>query len=124
MDASRVEQSLDSLWFYANILTSTPHSVPSLTHQFPPSSAFEEPRSMPERETEKRDRRKRRKWKKATNVMIHGGFDVKKISGFLKFEEESYKYHILTGKMPSFDDDVAMKQHLKAWAYAVACTIK
>lgn len=192
MDGSRVTQSLDSLWFYTNILTCRLQpSVASLTNQFEPSihaneppkrdhlqkpntplfplnhshqnaekmtprcqlgeisSAFEEVgssemvRKSSGRETEKsRERRKRRKWKKfgvnGTKMILGGldlGFNVKEVSGFLKFQESSSsssphnrRYQLLStqqqAKLPPFDDDVAMKQHLKSWAYAVACTVK
>ena len=105
------------------------------------SSALEEDRVMMHgdsemvkslKETKRRDRRKRRnKWNKSglngVEVILGGldlGFDVKEVSGFLKFQEESYEYQMLKTKLPPFDDDVAMKQHLKSWAYAVACTVK
>ncbi|TKY60058.1 hypothetical protein E2542_SST17153 [Spatholobus suberectus] len=167
MGGSRVAQSLDSLWFYTNILTCRGEPAANLTDQFAPSnhakecpkrpntpflvnqqheprkvqnltpkchnfgeisSAFEEVRATVPGNKEKRDRRKRRKWNKlglyGTNV-VRGGLDL----GFDKFQEESYKYQMLNNtqqqiKMPPFDDDVAMKQHLKSWAYAVACTVR
>ncbi|RDX61849.1 hypothetical protein CR513_59880, partial [Mucuna pruriens] len=129
-------RSLDSLWFYTNIFTSTDAKECPKTDLEKPnasflvesqkvenltpgcdefggtSSAFEQVRG---RETRKRDKKKRRKL----------GFDVKEVSGYLKFKEESYKHHIhmCQNKMPPFHDDVAMKQHLKSWAYAVACTL-
>ncbi|KAJ1426146.1 hypothetical protein SESBI_10532 [Sesbania bispinosa] len=164
MDASRVTQCLDSLWFYTNILTRTNHPLPSLTDQFEPhfqkpitpllllnqkhdesqkvgnlchrvgeiSSASEEVvRVMPGQSERKTERRKRRKWKKygknGKNEILGGldlGFDVKEVRGFLKFQKGSYKYQMQQTEIPPFDDDVAMKQHLKSWAYAVACSVK
>ena len=62
-----------------------------------------------------------------TNV-VHGGLDLR--FDFDVFDVESWEYQIQMlniqrqTKMPPFDNDVAMKQHLKSWAYAVACTVR
>lgn len=141
MDGSRVAQTLDSLWFYTNIFACTHYP---LTDQFPPSiNAKESPQrdlqkpftpllvnhrnaetltpdchkfggisSEPGRERRKRERRKRRKWNKLGNNVVDERVDL----WFDKLEEESYKHH----EMPPLDDAVAMKKHLKSWAYAVA----
>ncbi|KAK7318832.1 hypothetical protein RJT34_03539 [Clitoria ternatea] len=122
-DASRVTHSLDSLWFYDNIFTSTPliHSkgdnfqipnTPFLLNQqddgSPTCDKFDE-----EVKCCRRRGSERRKWNKLGEVR-----------GLLKFHEESYKYKIqrLSYKMRPIDADVAMKQLLRSWAYAVACT--
>ncbi|KAI5384922.1 hypothetical protein KIW84_071783 [Lathyrus oleraceus] len=105
MDGSRVTESLDSLWFYTNVFTAPTHepAVPSLTSPFSPSiharsesSALEEQVTRKSvRESEKKERKKRRR---------------RKIVAIVKQQNE----------MPPLEDDVAMKQHLKSWAYAVA----
>ncbi|KAG2410236.1 uncharacterized protein HKW66_Vig0009010 [Vigna angularis] len=82
--------------------------------------------SEPGRERRKRERRKRRKWNKLGNNVVDERVDL----WFDKLEEESYKHHEMLDvqqrtKMPPLDDAVAMKKHLKSWAYAVAgeCTV-
>lgn len=74
-----------------------------------------------EKETEKRQRKTRRKKKFGVNgrkVNIVGGIDdVREFLSWFEEEEESYTQK---SEMPLFDDDVAMKQHLKSWAYIVA----
>lgn len=141
MDGSRVIVSLDSLWFYTNILTCSEETeLPSLTHQFeasiesPKRDECESQKNVENmlchkcdeelglvkgnsevrksgKEKEKRGRRMRRKRNEAEAIFggLGLGFDVKDLSAT---------------QMPSIDDDVAMKQHLKSWAYAVACTVK
>ncbi|KAG5029518.1 hypothetical protein D0Y65_012453 [Glycine soja] len=164
MDGSRVAQSLDSLWFYTNILTCRDEPEASLVESAPLIQAKECPKRdlqkpitplqhesqnvenlsprchkfeevmktmVPSRETKKRETRKRRKWHKLglyeTNV-VHGGLDLR--FDFDVFDVESWEYQIQMlniqrqTKMPPFDNDVAMKQHLKSWAYAVACTVR
>lgn len=110
MDGSRVTQSLDSLWFYTNVFNASTHepAVDSLTRPFSSSiqesnaslsvmcaecssSALEEEVM---RKSEKKERRKRRK----------------KMVAIVKQQND---------EMPPLEDDVAMKQHLKSWAYAV-----
>ncbi|CAK8578573.1 unnamed protein product [Lathyrus sativus] len=95
MDGSRVTESLDSLWFYTNVFTASTHehAAPSLTSPFSPALEEEVVRKSV-RESEKKERRKRRK----------------KTVAIVKQQNE----------MPPLEDDVAMKQHLKSWAYAVA----
>ncbi|KAG2410285.1 uncharacterized protein HKW66_Vig0009500 [Vigna angularis] len=73
--------------------------------------------SEPGRERRKRERKKRRKWNSVVDERVDLWFD--------KLEEESYKHHEMLDiqqrtKMPPLDDAVAMKKHLKSWAYAVA----
>ncbi|KAL9329441.1 hypothetical protein ACSQ67_004444 [Phaseolus vulgaris] len=75
----------------------------------------------PSRERNKREKRKRRKWNKLGSNVVDGRVDL----WFDKLEEESYKQHEMLdiqqqSKMPPLDDAVAMKKHLKSWAYAVA----
>ncbi|KAL5053770.1 hypothetical protein RYX36_034452 [Vicia faba] len=106
MDGSRVTQSLDSLWFYTNVFTAATHepAVPCLTSPF--SSSIQEsnaslcaacsPSEVEEevmRKSAKKERRKRRK----------------KMVAIVKQQNE----------MPPLEEDVAMKQLLKLWAYAV-----
>ncbi|CAI8618679.1 unnamed protein product [Vicia faba] len=111
MDGSRVTQSLDSLWFYTNVFTAATHepAVPCLTSPF--SSSIQEsnatlcaacsPSEVEEevmRKSAKKERRKRRK----------------KMVAIVKQQNE----------MPPLEEDVAMKQLLKLWAYAVASHVE
>ncbi|KAK7815910.1 hypothetical protein CFP56_000969 [Quercus suber] len=57
--------------------------------------------------------------------------DVEEVSMFSMFKETcGYRnqsfgdQHRNKNLMPSFNDNVAMKEHLKYWAYAVACTVR
>lgn len=185
MDCSRLTQSLDSLWFYTNILTcidgqvaasftdqrdsqerftvTKANDAPSLLNQqndqhqnvesmIPRctkcggvSTAFEAERYISKsnnsdvqqsgRERDKKETRKRRKRNNyrsglhGMKVILGGldlGFGVKGVNGFLRFEE-SCGYDQIPAvqeqitKIPPLD--VAMKEHLKLWAYAVACTV-
>jgi len=133
MDGSSVTENLDSLWFYANILTNSTYE-PSLTHPFSPSSppktdlqsetqnidnktavcqkysssaVEEEVVRKSERETKKRERRIRKFKEKGSSSSNNNKHEM------LETTEQQ-------GEMPPLDDDVAMKKHLKAWAYAVA----
>ncbi|KAF7803281.1 ethylene-responsive transcription factor ERN2-like [Senna tora] len=103
MDASRVLQSLDSLWFFTNILTCPDHPLGETTLlQSPPSKSSES-------ETQKKHRgggRRRRRRRKVRVVT----------ESFLKLDMHT--------RMLPYDDETAMKEHLKSWAYAVACTVK
>jgi hypothetical protein len=137
MDGSRVTENLDSLWFYTNILTSFTHEPAelSLTHplispSIQPKTELQKPNAplfllnqqcesarssslkleekeevvrKSERETMKRERRMRRKKK----------YEIVQMVAASKSKQQQ-------SEMPPFDDDVAMKQHLKSWAYAVA----
>ncbi|KAI9121174.1 hypothetical protein K1719_008207 [Acacia pycnantha] len=142
MDACQVLQSLDSIWFFTNIFTRSDDPLPSLS---PPKCDSYRPHSglmnlqdesdeivetvnvnTPcEPETEVKDRgggKKRRKRRKRSER--HG---TRKI-------ELGYAKKLLTTTTPfrldptsltlPYDDEIAMKQHLKSWAYAVACIVK
>jgi len=132
MDGSSVTESLDSLWFYTNILR------PSLTHPFAPSSppktdlqsdpsqnidnktavcqkssssaVEEEVVRKSEKETKKRERRIRKFKKKGSSSSNNNKHEIVQMLETTGQQSE----------MPPLDDDVAMKKHLKAWAYAVA----
>jgi hypothetical protein len=68
-------------------------------------------------------RRTRRRSKRSLNQRrknILGELDVKDFSGSWMFVETCQHQSI----MPSFNDNVAMKLHLKSWAYAVAGTVR
>lgn len=68
-------------------------------------------------------RRTRRRSKRSLNQRrknILGELDVKDFSGSWMFVETCQHQSIL----PSFNDNVAMKLHLKSWAYAVAGTVR
>ncbi|GAU39881.1 hypothetical protein TSUD_69290 [Trifolium subterraneum] len=126
MDCSRVTQNLDSLWFYTNILTSFTHEPAelSLTHalissSIQPKTELQKPNaplfllnqqcdvsamsSSFEMEAEKKRKKRERRMRRKINKMVAASKSKQQQS-----------------EMPPFDDDVAMKQHLKSWAYAVA----
>jgi hypothetical protein len=130
MDGSRVTENLDSLWFYTNILTSFTHEPAelSLTHplispSIQPKTELQKPNAplfllnqqcesarssslkLEEKEevVRKSERRMRRKKK----------YEIVQMVAASKSKQQQ-------SEMPPFDDDVAMKQHLKSWAYAVA----
>ncbi|KAJ7947147.1 WD repeat-containing protein 53 [Quillaja saponaria] len=87
------------------------------------------------RETEMEERKKKRRRRKKSGFNgkrkilgeLELGFDVKEIYGSWMFEEACEYQRVAsihqTG-MPPLSDDLAMKEHLKSWAYAVACTVK
>ncbi|XP_039038399.1 uncharacterized protein LOC120175921 [Hibiscus syriacus] len=79
--------------------------------------------------TEKRKRRRRRR----SNRKVLGELDLGlhcKLAYESSFSEENIARPIPNSetprytKMPPLNDGLAMKQHLKSWAYAVACTVK
>lgn len=136
MDGSSVTENLDSLWFYTNILTNSTYE-PSLTQPFSPSSppktdlqnesqnidsktavcpkssssaVEEEGVKKSERETKKRERRIRKFKKKGSSSSNNNKHEIVQMLETTGQQSE----------MPPLDDDVAMKKHLKAWAYAVA----
>ncbi|KAE9602948.1 hypothetical protein Lal_00049441 [Lupinus albus] len=153
MDGSRVTQDLESLWFYTNMLTTTTHdnAVPSLT---PPSINPNESQKKTEEERmevelsgkvkctkcdEKRERKRRKRNKSKVTKMeeVVGEFDNVKVDDdvgeFLRYDKDSssydrYDYEIIANhhqnNLPPLDDVVAMKQHLKSWARAVANSFK
>jgi hypothetical protein len=136
MDGSRVTENIDSLWYYTNIFTSFTHepaelslTQPLISSSIQPKTELQKPNASifllnqqcesamsssleleeelvrkSERETEKKkDRRMRRRKKKHEIVQMVAAKSKQQLS-----------------EMPPFNDDVAMKQHLKSWAYAVA----
>ncbi|KAJ7968746.1 WD repeat-containing protein 53 [Quillaja saponaria] len=86
------------------------------------------------RETEKEERKRKRRRKRSGLIrkrMILGalelGFDVEDFSGSWLFEETCQYQRLASARqlgMPPMSDDMAMKEHLKSWAYAVACIVK
>ncbi|CAL0306466.1 unnamed protein product [Lupinus luteus] len=148
MDGSRVSQDLESHWFYTNMLTTTnDNAVPSLT---PPSINPNESQKEPEEEGmevelsekvkgtkcgKRRERKRRKKNSSKVTEMeeVELEFDNVKVDdnfgGFLRYDKDSssydrYDYEIIANhyqnNLPPLDDVVAMKQHLKSWAHAVA----
>ncbi|XP_022140112.1 uncharacterized protein LOC111010848 [Momordica charantia] len=52
-------------------------------------------------------------------------FVVKEISECWMFEEQRIRGEVYKKKkMPPFEDSMAMKEHIRSWAYAVACTVR
>ncbi|KAJ4703691.1 WD repeat-containing protein 53 [Melia azedarach] len=189
MDCSEVEDSLDSLWFFSNVLSARTRQSSKPVNE----DAVQEEQSKPRNQTEDktqinespcagslvprcprcgefapelrakqvqvlaeeftepaeekskssssiRRRRRRRRRKKSLfheRRKILGeldlGFDYGNLDSEWVFNEEqtrnekqifgSQQPH-MNMKMPPLTDNMAMKEHLKSWAYAVACTVK
>lgn len=87
-----------------------------------------------EKEEKRRKNRGRRCWSLEQRRKIVGEMDlsyaVKEICECWLFEEmrigggNQYQRKKKTKKMPPFEDSLAMKEHIKSWAYAVACTVR
>ncbi|KAL4310110.1 hypothetical protein GQ457_01G041720 [Hibiscus cannabinus] len=162
MDGSKkAMESLDSLWFFDNVLT-----LPSFLHNKVHADAVpfyedlvqeeEEEETKPEiqdapsteilvprcpncgeiaagielaKPTEKRKRRRRRRRRSKRKVLgeLDLGFHGK-LASESSFSEENIARPDFESphysKMPPMNDGLAMKEHLKSWAYAVACTVK
>ncbi|VVA35289.1 PREDICTED: POPTR_0004s05840g [Prunus dulcis] len=71
------------------------------------------------RSTEKEKSRRRRRSKRSVQQQRHR----RKILGELD-ELGLDDYVKENNTMPSISDNMAMKEHLKSWAYAVACTVR
>ncbi|XWS19729.1 hypothetical protein CRYUN_Cryun31cG0041300 [Craigia yunnanensis] len=169
MDGSnKVMESLDSLWFFNNVLTLTTfqhkdhaaaldedtveeeepskhriQGVPSteiLVPRYPNCGEiavgieqqivqpvkmveFSKPTEKPERKRRRRRKRSKRKVLGELDLGFHGN-----LASESSFSEETYGYSNFQSqqytKMPPLDDGLAMKEHLKSWAYAVACTVR
>ncbi|KAK8487625.1 hypothetical protein V6N13_062999 [Hibiscus sabdariffa] len=158
MDGSeKVMESLDSLWFFDNVLTlpsflhSKVHGVPFYEDPVPeeeeepkpeiqdaPSTEilvprcpkcgeieqhpiaeveFAKPREKPEKRKRRRKRRSKRKVLGELDLASESSFSEENIAR-PDFETPHYS------KMPPLNDGLAMKEHLKSWAYAVACAVK
>ncbi|KAJ6979296.1 hypothetical protein NC653_027449 [Populus alba x Populus x berolinensis] len=90
--------------------------------------------------TKREEKRKRRPRRKRSKRKILGeldlGFDRSRHcyrfdNGFGVFDDrETWRYGMFGRqlqhqvKMPPLNDGMAMKEHLKSWAYAVACTVR
>ncbi|KAJ6396727.1 hypothetical protein OIU77_021704 [Salix suchowensis] len=183
MEGSQLIQSLESLWFFSNVVSSrasrarnrtkedspqpmTPILQTSLqNHEDSPKPEFTTPKCLkcgdfaaeieeqnedrpntkiegveipkPAKKEEKRKRRERRRRSKRKILGEPGsGFD--KSSSYYKLDygfemsndEEKRGYGMFgshrqhQAKMPPLNDGTAMKEHLKSWAYAVACTVR
>lgn len=179
-DGSWVIESLDSLWFFSHVFSSSSTGTaqfPSFTTdenasspepfleepskpisqtlvQIPDHQAQESPRcsrcgeleTEPEmwkppinmeeetvespkywaaEQKEERRKKKSKRCKRSTKQrrQILGEldlcFDGEENCGGFGSAECKYNY-----KMPPLDDNIAMKEHLKSWAYAVACTVR
>ncbi|KAB2637259.1 hypothetical protein D8674_027793 [Pyrus ussuriensis x Pyrus communis] len=141
MDDSRVAESFDSLWFFGNVFSSKPmspvaqnrrtESPPRAEISTPVCPKWDEPEivepdsmelvveyydSASQRSTEKAKRRRRRKRGLQRKRKILGELDT---LGLDDRAEENANYG-----MPSISDNMAMKEHLKSWACAVASTVR
>lgn len=77
---------------------------------------------QPVKDENRRRRRSKRRAVWESDLEVKMGFSVNVVSGNRVVEEASgHHSHV---KMPPLSDGIAMKQHLKYWAYAVACTVK
>ncbi|XVF87298.1 hypothetical protein PTKIN_Ptkin18bG0108400 [Pterospermum kingtungense] len=86
------------------------------------------PTEKPERSRRRRRRRKRSKRKVLGELDLgfHGNLASEssfseETYGCSNFQIQSQKHYT---KMPALNDGLAMKEHLKSWAYAVACTVR
>ncbi|XP_038895160.1 uncharacterized protein LOC120083464 [Benincasa hispida] len=87
-----------------------------------------------EEKEQRRKNRGRRCWGLEQRRKIVGEMDlsyaVKEICECWLFEEtrigggNQYQRKKKTKKMPPFEDSMAMKEHIRSWAYAVACTVR
>ncbi|KAK9014276.1 hypothetical protein V6N11_005439 [Hibiscus sabdariffa] len=151
-------ESLDSLWFFDNVLTlpsflhNKVHGVPFYEDlvqeeeetkpeiQDAPSTEILVPRcpkcgeiaagielAKPTEKPEKRKRRRRRRRRRKVLGELDLGFHGK-LASESSFSEENIARPDFESphysKMPLLNDGLAMKEHLKSWAYAVACTVK
>ncbi|GMI77690.1 hypothetical protein HRI_001438300 [Hibiscus trionum] len=78
--------------------------------------------AKPERRKRGGRRRRRRRSKRKVGGELDSGFygNLDSESSFSEETKGQYYYR----KMPPFNDGSAMKEHLKLWAYAVACTVR
>ncbi|KAJ0081873.1 hypothetical protein Patl1_10471 [Pistacia atlantica] len=182
MDCSQFIDTLDSLWFFSNVLSSTTqqsgHASDEQTVQEEPENPIikvEENQNLGQRccvcgefapelepqvlhlepvdltkpEEKIKSRRSGRR-KRRSKRMLHErrkilgeldlGFDrnmdsdeLSSKSWLFDFEETTSSGYQMFGsqvhyqmnmKMPPLEDGMAMKEHLKSWAYAVACTVR
>ncbi|KAF5752810.1 hypothetical protein HS088_TW01G00728 [Tripterygium wilfordii] len=149
-------ESLDSLWFYGNVLASTrrstdqplldlgaaeiqakaatpsPRCLKSCCDQLGISQPVMIPKAPVETEKPK-EKERRRKRKSNGRRKIFGeldyllGFERKVYCGsWMLMEEKKCGFGGENDqvKMPPLNDGMAMKEHLKSWAHAVACTVR
>ena len=184
MEGSQLIQSLESLWFFTNVVSSrasharnrtkedspqpmTPVLQTSLqNHEDSPKPEFFTPKCLkcgdfaaeieehngdqpnikiegveipkPTKKEEKRKRRERRRRRSKRKILGELGLGFDKSSdyykldyGFGMFNDEEARGYGMFGsqrqhqvKMPPLNDGMAMKEHLKSWAYAVASTVR
>ncbi|XVF27463.1 hypothetical protein REPUB_Repub14bG0109600 [Reevesia pubescens] len=178
MDGSKkVMESLDSLWFFNNVLTLTTfqhkdhHAAAAAIDEDTVKEEEEEPMKpkiedapsteilvprcpkcgeiavgieqqimQPVKEVEfaakpieKPERKRRRRRRKRSKRKVFGELDLGlgfhgNLASQSSFSEETIEYPYFESqhytKMPPLNDGLAMKEHLKSWAYAVACTVR
>ncbi|EXB84040.1 hypothetical protein L484_005804 [Morus notabilis] len=143
--ASRVTESLDSFWFFSNVLSSTasetlvlfepvteeilkpvsetPSVAVVVVDEVGPAMSLE---NGGRGNDVKRGLRSKRKSRKILGEIDLGFDDIVRGTKFhycgycqkLGCLYDHYK------NMPPLHDNIAMKEHLKSWAYAVACTVR
>ncbi|XP_011657601.1 uncharacterized protein LOC101209234 [Cucumis sativus] len=147
MEGQQVLENFDSLWFFATVFSNrTPpvvgkpiqnDFVGSLGEEIATPITRNEENNVceaKEMETEEREEKRRknrggRSWgleqrKKFIVGEIDLSYAVKEICECWSFEEMRIGGGEKTKKMPSFEDSMAMKEHIRSWAYAVACTVR
>ncbi|KAL4291428.1 hypothetical protein GQ457_14G009070 [Hibiscus cannabinus] len=71
-----------------------------------------------------RRRRRKRSKRKVMGDQLDLGFYGSCLDSESSFSEETKGQQYYYMKMPPLNDGSAMKEHLKSWAYAVACTVR
>ncbi|KAG6694930.1 hypothetical protein I3842_09G071800 [Carya illinoinensis] len=88
---------------------------------------YQRPIEKQERRRTRRRRKRSKNRRRKTLGELDLGFDLNEVSDSWMFEE-TCRYPMFEdqhpNKLPSFNDDLAMKEHLKSWAHAVACTVR
>lgn len=178
MEDLNLIENLDSLWFFANVFSSsitkpmsivshekstksdTPKSDPSepttpilqihqtqipiddiVVEECPKCGHFEAENGElkeTEQQKEKRIKKKRRlksdfDTRRRVVNWLDFGFDLNEIDEFcmrmMMMDDDGKSKRCMYGgddgkMMPSFSDEMAMREHLKSWAYSVACAVK
>ncbi|KAH7651443.1 hypothetical protein IHE45_20G057700 [Dioscorea alata] len=146
-------ESLDSLWFFSNILSASSSPIPctnAITIKLQTSNSQphhpvntlkttkletdvdvqvlplkpEKPKKL--RATKEKEKQKLKHQKND----IEDGLVEELVFLGLSLQQLSVKQRMKTGmafhccSMPPLNDGLAMKKHLKSWAHAVACTVR
>ncbi|KAA0057057.1 uncharacterized protein E6C27_scaffold96G002450 [Cucumis melo var. makuwa] len=147
MEGQQVFENFDSLWFFSTVFSNrTPPVVEKpiqndfveplgeeiatpITRNEENDVGEEKEMETEEMEEKRRKNRGRRSWgleqrRKFVVGEIDLSYAVKEICECWSFEVMRIGGGKKTKKMPSFEDSMAMKEHIRSWAYAVACTVR